>query len=206
MAQAGAQTLPRALLWTVGHGTRTTADLAALLRAAGAATVIDVRRYPQGRRQPHLARERLEADLPLLGLGYEWWGEALGGRRSAPSKTATPSAWRSPAFAAYAAYMHTDDFRSALVDLEVRAEAGDDLAVMCAETLWWRCHRRLIADALVTSRFEVRHLIDQPPGVLHRISAAASLTTQSGTDAGGVHRATGALIRTGLRSQGDPDE
>lgn len=176
MAQSRALIRPRALLWTVGHGTRITADLAALVRAAGVETIIDVRRYPHGRRQPHLGRERLEADLPLLGLGYEWWGEALGGRRSAPSKRAKRSPWRSPAFAAYAAHMDTDDFRAALVDLEARAEAGDDMAIMCAETLWWRCHRRLIADALVAGGFVVRHLIDQPSGVLHRISAAYTAT------------------------------
>jgi uncharacterized protein (DUF488 family) len=72
--------------------------------------------------------------------------------------------------------MRTDTFRTALVDLEARAEAGDDLAVMCAETLWWRCHRRLIADALVAGGFVVRHLIDRPPGHLHRISATSIAT------------------------------
>jgi uncharacterized protein (DUF488 family) len=147
-----------------------------LVRAAGVETIIDVRRYPRGRRQPHLARERLEADLPLLGLGYEWWGHALGGRRPAPPRTAPASPWRSPAFAAYAAYMETDDFRATLVDLEARAEAGEDMAVMCAETLWWRCHRRLIADALVAGGFIVRHLIDRPPGVLHQIPVVSVAT------------------------------
>ena len=126
-------------------------------------TVIDVRRYPEGRRQPHLSRERLEVDLPRFDLGYEWWGEALGGRRPAPPASATPSPWRSPGFAAYAAYMLTDAFRSALAKLEGRAVVGETLVVMCAETLWWRCHRRLIADALVSDGFEVRHLIKEPP-------------------------------------------
>jgi uncharacterized protein (DUF488 family) len=158
-------------VWTIGHGTRTTAELAALLSAAGAATVIDVRRYPQGRRQPHVARERLETDLPGLRIGYEWWGEALGGRRPAPPRSATPSGWRTPGFAAFAAYMHTDAFRVALGNLEGRARMGEALAVMCAETLWWRCHRRLIADALALDGVAVRHLIDRPPGVAHEVSA-----------------------------------
>jgi uncharacterized protein (DUF488 family) len=144
--------------------------LADLLRAAGVATVIDVRRYPEGRRQPHLSRERLEVDLPSLDVRYEWWGEALGGRRHAPPASARPSRWRSPGFAAYAAYMLCDEFRAALSNLEERATGGEALAVMCAETLWWRCHRRLIADALVSDGLPVRHLIDQPPGFEHRLA------------------------------------
>jgi uncharacterized protein (DUF488 family) len=163
----------RAVVRTVGHGTRTTADLAALLRAAGVATVIDVRRYTEGRRQPHLSRERLEADLPRLDVGYESWAASLGGRRPAPPPSARPRPWRSAGFAAYAAYMRSDAFRSALLILEARAGAGESLAVMCAETLWWRCHRRLIADALVFDGLAVRHLVDRPPGVLHRMSAAS---------------------------------
>lgn len=202
---ADASTRPRPPVWTVGHGTRTTADLAGLLSDAGVATVIDVRRYPAGRRQPHLARERLEADLPLLGLGYEWWGATLGGRRDTPPSTAGPSTWRSPAFVAYAAYMNTDEFRAGLGDLEARAQAGDNLAMMCAETLWWRCHRRLIADALVADGFAVRHLIDRPPGVIHRISAAFTATLET-AEARGHAPQDNCLVRAGLRRQGDRDE
>ncbi len=163
----------RAVVETVGHGTRATEDLASLLRAAGVATVIDVRRYPAGRRQPHLSRERLAIDLPRLGVAYEWWGEALGGRRPRPEPSTVPSPWRSPGFAAYDAYMRTEAFRAALTALEGRAESGEIVALMCAETVWWRCHRRLIADALTIDGYPVRHLIDRPPGALHRISAAA---------------------------------
>jgi uncharacterized protein (DUF488 family) len=163
------------LVWTVGHGTRGTDGLAGLLTAAGATTVIDVRRYPAGRRQPRFARERLQVDLPALGISYEWWGEALGGRRPMPVPPPTESRWRSQGFIAYAAYMRSDAFCTALVALEARARAGEDLAVMCAETRWWRCHRRLIADALVFDGFRVRHLIDQPPGVDHQISEASAV-------------------------------
>ena len=166
---------PDALIWTVGHGTRATDDLARLLMAAGATTVIDVRRYPAGRRQPRFARQRLEADLPSLGIGYEWWGEALGGRRPMPAPPPTESPWRSHGFIAYAAHMRSDTFRVALAALEARARAGEALAVMCAETRWWRCHRRLIADALVFDGFAVRDLIDQPPGVEHEISEASAV-------------------------------
>ena len=163
----------RAVVMTVGHGTRTTDELASLLDAAGVATVIDVRRYPQGRRQPHLSRERLATDLPPLGIAYEWWGEALGGRRRTAEPSAKPTPWRSPGLAAYAAYMATDAFQAALAALGLRARSGEILAVMCAETLWWRCHRRLIADSLAIDGYAVRHLIDRPPGSPHRISTAA---------------------------------
>ena len=175
MAETGPRSQPEGLIWTIGHGTRATDGLAALLTAAGAATVIDVRRYPTGRRQPRFARERLEADLPALGIGYEWWGEALGGRRPMPVASTTESSWRSHGFIAYAAYIRSDAFRTALAALEARARAGEALAVMCAETRWWRCHRRLIADALVFDGFAVRHLIDEPPGMAHEISAASAV-------------------------------
>jgi uncharacterized protein (DUF488 family) len=162
-------------IWTIGHGTRATDDLAGLLLAAGATTVIDVRRYPAGRRQPRFARERLEVDLPNRGLSYEWWGEALGGRRPMPAPPATDSPWRSHGFIAYAAHMRSGAFANALKALEARAQAGERLAIMCAETRWWRCHRRLIADALVFDGFAVRDLIDQPPGVSHEISEPSAV-------------------------------
>ena len=158
----------RPVIRTIGHGTRTTDELAALLSSAGVATLIDVRRYPMGRRQPHLSRERLAIDLPERGLAYEWWGEALGGRRSVTGAMVPDSGWRQPAFAAYSAYMASPTFRDALAELEERASAGEALAVMCAETVWWRCHRRLIADALMLDGFAVEHLIDRVPERPHR--------------------------------------
>lgn len=157
----------RPTVWTVGHGTRATADLAALLREAGVARVLDVRRFPASRRNPQFARERLAVELPILGLGYDWRGQALGGRRSLGAADRA-GAWRNAAFRAYAAYMQSEVFRSALTDLEVEIAAGEHVVLMCAETLWWRCHRRLIADALVLDGFPVRHLIDRPPGRPHQ--------------------------------------
>jgi uncharacterized protein (DUF488 family) len=173
--ETGARLQPGALIWTVGHGTRSTDGLAELLTAAGATTVIDVRRYPAGRRQPRFARERLETDLPALGINYEWWGEALGGRRPMPEPPTSAIPWRSHAFIAYAAHMRSAAFRTALAALESRAQASEALALMCAETRWWRCHRRLIADVLVLDGFAVRHLIDKPPGMVHQMSAASAV-------------------------------
>jgi uncharacterized protein (DUF488 family) len=166
---------------TVGHGSRTTDELAALLAVAGVATLIDVRRYPSGRRQPHLSRERLAVDLPERGVAYEWWGEALGGRRAATPASVADTTWRSPAFAAYSAYMSTPAFRGALAELEERARAGEALAMMCAETVWWRCHRRLIADALTLDGFAVEHLIDRAPGKHHQLSGPARARASGST-------------------------
>lgn len=161
------------LIRTIGHGTRTTDEIGALLRQADVEVLVDVRRYPAGRRQPHLSRERLAVDLPHVAIGYEWWGDALGGRRSGEASALAATGWRSRSFAAYSAYMATPAFRSALAALERRVAHGEALALMCAETVWWRCHRRLIADALTLDGFTVEHLIDRVPGRPHRLSAAA---------------------------------
>lgn len=147
-------------VFTVGHGTRTTEELAAILHGADATRLVDVRRFPGSRRHPHFAREALEESLPALGIEYDWRGEELGGRRSRKLDGASRHpAWRNDAFGAYADYMDTDEFRSALERLEEEVRAGTRLAVMCAETVWWRCHRRLIADALLMHGFDVVHLV-----------------------------------------------
>jgi uncharacterized protein (DUF488 family) len=155
-------------VWTIGHGTRSTDELAALLRAAAIDTLVDVRRYPTGKRQPRFSRERLGDALPERGINYEWWGEALGGRREAAAGAEERTGWRNAAFAAYAEYAADPEFRAALAALEERAQRGERLALMCAETVWWRCHRRLIADALVADGFAVEHLMDRSPGGAHR--------------------------------------
>ena len=132
---------------TVGHGTRTTEELVGVVKRAGVETIVDVRRFPGSRRNPHLTREELGESLPKHGIAYDWRGEELGGRRSRASGESRHPAWRNTAFRAYADFMETETFRFALNDLIARANDGEMMAVMCAETLWWRCHRRLIADA-----------------------------------------------------------
>lgn len=127
-----------------------------MLTASSVERVVDVRRFPGSRRNPHLSREGLAADLPALGVAYEWWGEELGGRRSSvKDRPSRHPAWRNDAFRAYADYMDTAAFRDALTRLLAELPA----AVMCAETLWWRCHRRLIADAAVARGAEAVHLL-----------------------------------------------
>lgn len=146
------------VLYTVGHGTRSTEELAEVVRDGGVARIVDVRRFPGSRRHPHFAREALEVALPALGVAYEWRGEELGGRRHAkPIEVTRHPAWREASFRGYADYMDTDAFRTAC-DALLGESDGVASAVMCAETVWWRCHRRLIADAATLRGHDVLHL------------------------------------------------
>lgn len=158
---------------TVGHGTRSTEELVATLRAAGVCRLVDVRRFPGSRRHPHFSREALERSLHERGIAYEWWGEELGGRRPPRSGPASRhSALINKAFQGYADHMDTSAFRDTLARLEAHAQSEPPLAIMCAETLWWRCHRRMIADALAMHGVTVVHLIDPRSRQDHRLHPA----------------------------------
>lgn len=143
-------------IFTIGHGVRSLHDFVATLTSASASRVVDVRRYPASRRHPHFASQALTASLAERGIEYRWLGDDLGGSRR-PSRR--PSHWRNPAFAAYAEHIETEAFARGLAEVERAASEGHRIALMCSETLWWRCHRRLIGDALAARGFDVRHLI-----------------------------------------------
>ena len=147
------------VLYTIGHGNRSTEELIVVLKSAGVGRLIDVRRHPGSTRNPHLSKRALEVDLPAAGVAYEWWGEELGGRRK-PLPDSPHAEWRNEAFRGYADYMDTPAFGNALARLGDLTETGPATAVMCAETLWWRCHRRLIADAFTRAGGSVVHLFD----------------------------------------------
>ena len=151
------------MLLTFGHGTATAERMTELLRGAGVAVLVDVRTAPGSRRHPHVARAELEA-----GISYRWDKRLGGFRKAAPDSPDT--AWREDMFRGYAAHMRTEGFQAAMD--EVLAQAGvDSTAVMCAESLWWRCHRRLIADFAVASRgVPVRHLLHDGRIEEHRLS------------------------------------
>jgi uncharacterized protein (DUF488 family) len=143
-------------LLTVGHGTASQDEFSALLRDAEVAALVDVRRVPASRRSPHFRRAELAEWLPANGVGYRWEPDLGGFRKS--SGDSPNVALRNPSFRAYADYMSTDQFRAAL-DRVLAEAAGQVTVVMCSETLWWRCHRRLIADAATLLReAEVLHL------------------------------------------------
>jgi uncharacterized protein (DUF488 family) len=143
------------------------AALVAVLQDAGATALVDIRRFPGSRRHPQFGREALARVLTEAGIGYEWAGEALGGRRSRSAASRHP-ALREAAFAGYADHMDTVQFRATLDALVARASA-ERLALMCAETVWWRCHRMLVADALVLCGATVTHLLEIGRRQSHRL-------------------------------------
>jgi uncharacterized protein (DUF488 family) len=157
------------VIFTVGHGARLIDAFVAVLRAASVTLLVDIRRYPGSRRHPQFGRDALAAVLDANGVDYEWQGAALGGRRSSrPGSRHT--ALRNAAFAGYADHMDTPQFRAAVDELITRADAQRQ-AIMCAETCWWRCHRMLVADALVLRGAEVVHLLDAGRRETHRLHA-----------------------------------
>lgn len=152
---------------TVGHGARSAGAFLDVLASTGATTVLDIRRFPGSRRHPHFSRGVLAATLMSEGIGYEWWGEPLGGRRSRQASS-RHVALHNAAFAGYADHMDSVAFRNAVRQLLCRADAGERLAVMCAETVWWRCHRSLVADAFHCQGADVRHAVDAAKHDRHR--------------------------------------
>ena len=158
------------VVYTIGHSTRTLAELLDLLGTHGITGVADVRRFPASRRHPHFGREELALALPAAGVAYDWLPE-LGGRR--PARPGSPhTAWRTDAFRGYADHMDSPEFEAGVARLLALA-ARRPTAVMCAEAVPWRCHRQLVADALVARGVEVRHVLDRAPTRLHRLSSLA---------------------------------
>lgn len=154
-------------VWTIGHSTRAPGDLLAALAAHEIELLADVRRFPGSRRLPQFSGEALERTLAAQGIAYRWYPE-LGGRRR-PDPESRNTAWRHSAFRAYADHLASEEFAAGLFDLLVLAN-GLRTAVMCAELLWWRCHRRLVADVLVSLGIEVVHIRDERVAERHRLA------------------------------------
>lgn len=144
-----------AVIWTIGHSNQPFEDFARALEAHVIGLIIDVRRFPGSRRLPHYSSPAFEEALASRGIAYQWIPE-LGGRRR-PDPDSPNDGWRHSAFRAYADHLATEEFAEGLFELLILAQ-GSRAAVMCAEVLWWRCHRRLIADVLLTLGFSVRHI------------------------------------------------
>ena len=145
-------------LVTVGHGRLDRAELSALLRTAEVATLIDIRRYPASRHNPDVSSDEMRAWMPSVGIEYRW-DVRLGGRRKLPPGSSPDTWWKVESFRAYAAHTRTSEFADGLAAVLASAGTGRT-AVMCSETVWWRCHRRIVADvAQVGHGLTVRHLM-----------------------------------------------
>jgi len=165
-------------LYTVGHSNQTLDQFLTLLHAFQIRRLVDVRRFPSSRRYPHFNRENLAESLSDHKIEYLWC-EALGGRRQSEASADSPNlALRDPGFRHYADYMMTQPFTQAidhLIDLAKNAAA----AVMCAEKLHWRCHRRLIADYLTAVRsVSVQHILDPGRTLPHVLTEGAAVENQ----------------------------
>ena len=159
-------------IWTIGHSSRPLEVFLALLKGPGIEYVADVRRYPGSRAHPQFNQGELSRSLIDTGMRYFAFPE-LGGRRT-PSPASKHTIWEHAAFRAYADYMDTAEFRAGLERLAQIACEGKT-AMMCAETLWWRCHRSMIADALKADGFRVLHIMDGAIVSNHPYTSAARI-------------------------------
>jgi uncharacterized protein (DUF488 family) len=159
-------------LWTIGHSTRSAGELIAVLRAYDIELLADVRRFPGSRRLPQFGAEALGQALAAHGIAYRWI-PALGGRRR-PDPDSVNTAWRHAAFRAYADHVASEEFAEGLFELLMLAQ-GLRTAIMCSELLWWRCHRRIVADVLLSLGYDVVHIRDADHAEPHRLVEPARL-------------------------------
>ena len=157
-------------VWTVGHSTRSLGELIDVLRRYGVEAVVDVRTVPRSRTNPQFNRDELQTKLPEAGIDYIH-AKDLGGLRK-PLNDSPNSAWENESFRGFADYMQTEGFEQALGRLIDQARSKPT-AIMCAETLPWRCHRSLIADALLIRGFEIIEIFDAAKSQLHKLTSFA---------------------------------
>jgi len=183
----------RRAIYTIGHSTRPLDEFLSLLKAHGITGLADIRTVPRSRRHPHFAGEALARSLPAAGIVYRHF-PGLGGLRK-PRRDSPNAAWRHEGFRGYADYMETAEFGAALDELiEFAGVTGEPpsgrggtppvarvagpprVAIMCAEAVWWRCHRQLVADALVARGLEVRHIVSSATPAEHTLTSFARIS------------------------------
>ena len=164
--------LTTAAIWTIGHSTRSIEEFLSLLAGSDIEIVADVRSFPGSRRYPHYGKEALAATLAANTIDYHWL-PALGGRRRA-SPDSPNKAWRNASFRGYADYMSSPEFAQGLAQLLEVSHRGRT-AITCSESVWWRCHRSMIADALSVRGIEVVHILDAKHSVVHPMTSPARI-------------------------------
>lgn len=160
-----------ATLYTIGHSTRDLADFSRVLQAHELHVLADIRAFPMSRRHPQYNREALELWLPEIGLEYRW-GQALGGRRKKIMDASPNIALRDDSFRNYADYMLTAPFQNAVAELVVLAETKR-IAIMCAERIYFQCHRMMVSDYLAAHGHRVLHIEDEMPPREHQLMEEA---------------------------------
>ena len=159
-------------VWTIGHSTRALEDFIQLLRPSEIANLVDVRSYPGSRRYPQFNKVELSRVLPKSGIDYYHFAK-LGGRRK-PLPDSRNTAWRDASFRAYADYMESEEFKEGIEEL-LELARNMRTAIMCAEAVWWRCHRGLIADYLKAQGSVIVHIVDAARSEPHPYTAAARI-------------------------------
>jgi uncharacterized protein (DUF488 family) len=157
-------------VWTVGHSTRTIEEFVLLLKHYGIWTLVDIRTVPKSRKNPQFNKDELERVMPEAGIDYVF-EKKLGGLRK-PKKDSVNAGWHNESFRGYADYMQTPEFEEALGRLIELAEKKNT-AIMCAEVLPWRCHRSLVADALLIRGFEIVEIFDEKESGPHKLTPFA---------------------------------
>ena len=159
-------------VWTVGHSIRSAEEFNQILKAHSIQTLVDVRSFPSSRRFPHFNQSQLKSTLEHSGIHYEHNG-SLGGRRR-PSANSKNTAWQNASFRAYADHMETKEFTTGIEQL-LKLARDSSTAIMCAEALWWRCHRSLISDFLKAKGVKVVHILDAGKTEEHPYTSAARI-------------------------------
>ncbi len=162
-----------ATLFTIGHSTRSLDELIDALQAHSIETLVDIRSFPMSCRLPHFNRESLEKALPAAGIKYVWMKD-LGGRRKKSLEDSPNVALRNESFRNYADYMLSPEFEPAITDL-IKLGEQSRTAYMCAERVYFRCHRMLVSDWLVARGHEVLHIDDAKPAKAHKLMSEARL-------------------------------
>jgi uncharacterized protein (DUF488 family) len=160
-------------IWTIGHSTRKIDDFVSALEAHGIKLIADVRLLPGSKRYPQFNQDALTKTLSERRIGYEHFPE-LGGRRK-PKPNSRNSIWRNESFRGYADHMETEEFRKGIDRLSDLAGKIGPAAIMCAEAVWWRCHRALISDFLKARGIEIVHIMDAKKTEPHPFTSAAKI-------------------------------
>lgn len=162
-------------LYTIGHSTRSFEEFLGILKAYGIELLIDIRSWPYSGRNPQFNIDKLEKELPTHGIAYEWLGKELGGRRSRGlGKNSPNKGWKSKGFRNYADYALGEEFRKGINKLLKLAE-GKRTAIMCAEKFYWGCHRRILADHLLSMGHKVTHIVDEKRCIDHEMTPFARI-------------------------------